>query len=84
MTSGECLDLRKAPWNREENNIYRGRTKKVAQAFAKKNGWPTTKDIHLACNNIEAWWVVAQCVGDQIIFLRRDGSTITLPYPGYV
>lgn len=79
----EYLDLRKSPWNREENNIYRATKRSIAESFARKWGW-SAQHVKKACNHIEAWWIVAQCNGDQMTFLQRNGEWITLPYPGFI
>jgi len=79
----DYLDLQKAPHNREEHNIYKARTRAVALTFARRYGW-SAKNLRLACSHVDAWWVIAQCIGDQMTFLCRDGSWVTLPYPGYV
>jgi hypothetical protein len=75
-----CIDLRSYLLKTKLDAATFAR-KKDAQAFAKTQGWKN-KDVRSAANRFSMFWIVCQSVGDELTYLKRDGSPGSIPWPG--
>lgn len=71
-----------SPFNETRSQIARFSTKKEAQRFAKQSGW-RLGDVERAADRFFAYWVVCQCIGNDLRFLDKGGNILDVSHVGY-
>jgi hypothetical protein len=85
MAAMKHLDFRTragSPFNDTRGQIAKFATKKEAQKFARENGWKVA-DAAKAADRFFAYWVVCQCVANDLRFLGKSGEVLEVANPGY-
>jgi putative heme iron utilization protein len=66
----------------DQANIATFNTKRQALAFAKSQGH-LPLNVHSAANRFWQFWAIYQESGEILLIVRKDGTILELPWPGF-